>query len=118
MNTAPNTAPVETRERKNAARQARPVSPPVDIFQREHGFLIVADLPGVTPEALHVEYEPPALHLRAEAPELGVVYERRFELGSGIDPSTISAELKHGVLRITLENSAALRPRRIEVRGA
>jgi HSP20 family molecular chaperone IbpA len=110
-------ASVEKREHKAAPRNGRPVTPAVDIFQRDQGFLIVADLPGVTPESLRVEYEPPELHVRGEAPGLGVVYERRFELGSGIDPGAISAELKNGVLRISLEKSEALRPRRIAVRA-
>lgn len=115
-----NTATSETRARPAGQRvpAARQVVPPVDIFEREQGFLIVADVPGVTPERLRVEYEPPGLHVRAEVPEQGLVYERRFELGSAVDPGSISAELKDGVLRISLGKSDALRSRRIEVRAS
>lgn len=110
----------ETRDRQSAPRvpPARQVSPAVDIYERDQGFLIVADVPGVKADAVRVEFEPPELHVRAEVPERGVVYDRRFELGSGIDPSSISAELKDGVLSITLQKSDALRSRRIEVRAA
>jgi HSP20 family protein len=109
----------ETRERASAPRAATPrqVSPPVDIYERGHGFVIVADVPGVSPEALRVEFEPPELHLRGEVPERGMVYERRFELGSSIDPSTIDARLKDGVLTISLQKSDALRSRRIAVKA-
>lgn len=96
------------------------VSPAVDIFENTEGFLIVADLPGVLPEGLNVEYNPPELRVSGrtgEGPD-SLVYERRFELGSGIDPESIQADLSRGVLRIELKKSAALRPRRISVRAA
>jgi HSP20 family protein len=115
--TQSNRAPIE----KARANGARRVTPPVDIFENGDGFLIVADLPGVEPEGLQVEYNPPELWVRGQRAENGgeaFAYERRFELGSGIDPSSITAELKNGVLRIELKKSAALRPRRIAVRAA
>jgi HSP20 family protein len=99
---------------------ARRVSPPVDIFENPEGFLIVADLPGVEPEGLNVEYNPPELRVYAR-PVTGserMVYERRFELGSGIDSESIEANLTRGVLKIELKKSAALRPRRISVQAS
>jgi len=109
-------APVEaTRE-----SQGRRVTPAVDIFESGEGFLILADLPGVVPGATRVEFNPPELLVGGKTDALGgpVEYERRFELGSGVDPASISAELKHGVLKIELKKSAHLRPRRVEVRSA
>lgn len=105
--------------RASAARRA---VPQVDIFENSEGFLIVADLPGVEADALRVEYNPPELSVAARAyagsstGELS--YERRFELGSGVDPESISAELKQGVLRIGLKKVAAHKPRRIDVRAS
>lgn len=105
--------------RESRSRRAIPL---VDIFENAEGFLIVADLPGVEPSGLSVEYDPPELRVEAKAPAVGsaseVVYERRFELGSGIDPESIAAQLKDGVLRIELRKTAAHRPRRIDVRAA
>jgi len=102
-------------------RTAR-VSPSVDIFENTDGFLIVADLPGVEPDGLTVEYNPPELRVFGRPKEGSaaepLVFERRFELGSGIDPESIQAGLSRGVLRIELKKSAALRPRRIAVRAA
>jgi len=101
---------------------ARRVSPSVDIFENPEGFLIVADLPGVEPEGLSVEYNPPELRVFGRPSEGSSsearVFERRFELGSGIDPESIQADLSRGVLRIELKKSAALRPRRITVKAA
>jgi HSP20 family protein len=100
----------------------RRLTPPVDIYENAEGFLIVADLPGVAPDGVNIEYNPPELRvtgrIAGEASAPALVYERRFEIGSGIDPASIEAELKQGVLRVTAKKSAALRPRRIEVRAA
>jgi HSP20 family protein len=104
------------------AHGAQRVTPAVDIFENAEQFLIVADLPGVEPEALSVEYNPPELRVFAKPSESSgaepFVFERRFELGSGIDPESIQANLSRGLLRIELKKSGALRPRRIAVRAA
>lgn len=98
------------------APEARRVTPAVDIYENQDGFLILADLPGVEPSGLNVEFNPPELRVRGQG--TGLHYERRFELGSGVDATTTSAELKNGVLRIELKKSQAVRPRRIEVRAS
>jgi HSP20 family molecular chaperone IbpA len=100
------------------AAEPRRVTPAVDIFENAAGFVILADLPGVETNELSVEFNPPELRVSARPQNAPFVYERRFELGSGVDPTSTSAELKDGVLRIELKKSEALRPRRIEVRAA
>lgn len=99
---------------------ARRVSPPVDIFESGEGFVILADLPGVEPESLSVEYNPPELFVRAQTANTPapLLYERRFELGNGVDASKITAQLTRGVLRVELKKAAELRPRRISVSSA
>lgn len=98
------------------------VSPAVDIFENAEGFLIVADLPGVEAGGLTLEYNPPELRVSGRQGEGSgterASFSRRFELGSGIDPESIQANLSRGVLRIELKKSAARRPRRIDVRAA
>lgn len=106
----------EQAEPARATEQHR-VTPAVDIFENASGFLILADLPGVEPSGLSVEFNPPELRVNARPAQAPFVYERRFELGSGVDPISTSAELKDGVLRIELKKSEALRPRRIDVRS-
>jgi HSP20 family molecular chaperone IbpA len=100
----------------------RRLKPPVDIYETADGFSIVADLPGVESDAVSVEYNPPELHVTGrvagDASNPTLVYERRFELGSGIDPTSIEAELKQGVLRVVAKKSAQLKPRRIDVRAS
>ncbi|MGC4094166.1 MAG: Hsp20/alpha crystallin family protein [Polyangiaceae bacterium] len=98
--------------------EGRRVTPAVDIYENASGFLIVADVPGVEPSGLNVEFNPPELRVSGRPQSGGVVYERRFELGSGVDPSTTNAELKNGVLRIELKKTEAVKPRRIDVRAS
>ena len=44
-------------------------------------------------------------------------YRRAFRLGEGFDASQISAACRAGVLTIRVPRLAAVRPRKIEVRG-
>jgi HSP20 family molecular chaperone IbpA len=46
------------------------------------------------------------------------VYQRSFSLSREMDASRISAQLKDGVLTLTIPRSEAAKPRKIEVRTA
>jgi HSP20 family protein len=100
------------------------IAPPVDIFENKDEILILADLPGVTPEGLKVSLENDQLTINAQR-QLGpegrkgepVEYRRVFVVPHGIDADKIGANLQAGVLRLTLPKPAALKPRQIEVRA-
>ena len=97
------------------------VTPPVDIYENDKEYLLVADMPGVPPEAVSVELEANELRIRGAVQGTNgtpYVYRRAFQVGPGIDPSKIAAELKHGVLRVTAKKSDALKPRQIKVKAA
>jgi len=98
------------------------------VYENADELLVVADLPGITKEALNVNLDKNELRISARrAPPtdgkyLGVEYgdddfSRRFALPGGIDESKISAELKDGVLWLHLPKSEALKPRQIPVRA-
>lgn len=116
------------RERGNASeaaestRAGREVMPPVDIFENPDELLVVADMPGVEPEGLTVQLDPPELRIEGKSSftkesERTLYYVRRFQVGETIDPEGISAELRNGVLNIHLKKSSGYRPRRIDVRA-
>lgn len=103
------------------------VRPAVDIFETEENLTLVADLPGLAKEDLDINLERGILTLRGRvkggAPGKAVFrefalaeYFRQFQLPDEIDPDKTSAELKKGVLTLTLAKSAAAKPRRIEIR--
>lgn len=122
-------APVRA-ERADAERLA--VRPRVDVFENDAEYLVVADVPGVTKDALDVRFEEGELRLEARrraappAPDARLLAEeyraadfrRAFAMPEGVDADKIDAELANGVLKVHLPKSAARRPRRIEIRAS
>jgi HSP20 family molecular chaperone IbpA len=105
--------------------------PAVDIVETPEELLVLADMPGVTPEGLDIRLEGDVLTIsgrpKAEDYEglkpVHVEYSvggfhRRFTLGEAIDRDRIKAELKNGVLGLHLPKAERARARRIEVSAA
>jgi HSP20 family molecular chaperone IbpA len=105
------------------------VAPLCDVYENNEELLVVADVPGVTADALNINLDKGELSIFARrdvSPKdgtfLGVEYRdcdyrRRFAVPSGIDAAKISAELKDGVLWLHLPKSEAQKPRQIAVRA-
>lgn len=105
-------------------------SPRFDICEVAEELTLWGDMPGVRPEDLDIQFENRQLIIRGKvAPrhegreylmaEYGVGdFERTFTIGETIDAKGITAELQHGVLTLHLPKTAAVRPRRIEVKSA
>jgi HSP20 family protein len=122
----------EKREVPAPAERTRPgptFTPAVDIFETEGEITLVADIPGVKADNLHIDIRDNVLSLagEVEAPEgqgeVDVVreydtgkYLREFTLSEMIDQSKIEAELKEGVLRLTLPKVEAVSPRKVTVK--
>lgn len=109
-----------TRERE------RYVTPAVDIYEMPEGLVVMADLPGATPEHVDVRVDNNILTIRAAASHARsaeptyreyqlVNYFRQFELSDKVDQGKISADLKHGVLTLTLPKAEGAKPRKITV---
>lgn len=111
-------------------RGGRTYLPNVDIIEHDDKFLLLADLPGVKPEDLDIQYERGQLTIHGKVAqrqdperteyllrEYGVGdFYRSFEIGEGIDSNKIEAELRDGVLTLHLPKSQELRPRRIALK--
>ncbi|WP_429884813.1 Hsp20/alpha crystallin family protein [Geoalkalibacter halelectricus] len=103
------------------------VRPAVDIFETDENLTLVADLPGVAKEDLDINLERGILTIKGAvkggAPGKAVFreftlgnYFRQFQLPDEIDTEKTAAELKKGVLTLTMPKSAAAKPRRIEIK--
>ncbi|AKK25071.1 MULTISPECIES: Hsp20/alpha crystallin family protein [Pandoraea] len=105
------------------------LTPPVDIFEDSQGVTLWADLPGVTKDRLDVKVHDGTLYIEAEAvvpTPAGLRlqhaeirqphFARAFSLGADFDATKIDANLKDGVLKLTIPRRDEARPRRIEVR--
>jgi HSP20 family molecular chaperone IbpA len=116
-----------TASREGTRSQERYVTPPVDIYESGEGLIVKADLPGVAKENLDVRVENSLLTIygRPTRVALGdpihreyelVNFFRQFELNERVDQSKISADLKHGVLTLSLPKAEEAKPRKIDVR--
>jgi HSP20 family protein len=102
-------------------RPARELAPHVDIFENDSELLVVADVPGLDPHDIDVHVDLPEFRIEAKvqgSPDRPVVYARTFRVDERIDPESVKAEYKEGVLRVHLAKSAAFRPRRVAVQSS
>lgn len=121
----------EKHELTTPAEQTRPglvFSPNVDIFETDHDITVLADLPGIQADQLSIDLRDDVLTLSTDMPptngqdeepilveyDIGKYY-RQFTLSNVIDQSKIDAQLKDGVLRLTLPKVEKATPRTIAV---
>lgn len=95
----------------------------VDVRETENGYLLEADLPGVSKDDINLEIKDGMLVVSADMnahkkeKKDGYVYserrsghcERRFDL-EGIDQSAIAADYKDGVLMVRLPKQKEVKP--------
>jgi HSP20 family protein len=102
--------------------------PRVDILETDAGLVLIADMPGATPESVEIMLEHRQLTIRADvedhAPEgMSALYleyevgdwERSFTLSREFDMEKIEAALKDGVLTVTLPKAPEMEAKRIQV---
>ena len=103
-------------------------APLFDIYENKDELLLIADLPGVTTDHLKIQMDKneltvegvrtPARYDHVLVDESTVCdYRRTFIVPPGIDDKKIRAETKHGVLRLHLPKSEAVKPRQIQVKA-
>lgn len=123
----------EKQEVQRVAESTRNVPvyiPDVDIYETSDALVVVADIPGVSPENVDIDLRDDTLTIRAtvdtygkdEQPvlmeyEVGDYY-RQFTLGRLIDQSRIEASIKDGVLTLILPKVEKAKPRKIVVKTA
>ena len=121
----------EKQEVTSPVEQTRPglvFTPAVDIFETDQQITLMADMPGVATEAITIDLREGVLTISGEvkpweqAEETDVFiefevgkYYRQFALSEAIDQAKIDAQLKDGVLKLTLPKSAKAQPRKIAV---
>ena len=103
------------------------VFPEVNIFETKDGYILEAEMPGISKDGLEILLEGNELTLvghRHQAALGGAPlfrecqiadFRRKFELDPAIDSGKISAKIEQGVLTLTLPKSEKVQPRRITV---
>ena len=119
---------VTEKEKATRAVAERPfVAPDVNIYETDDGYVLQAEMPGVTKQGLEIMLEGNTLTFVGRRDEQategnvlyresrGANYRRVFELDPAIDSTKISAEMRQGVLTLTLPKAERVKPRKIQI---
>jgi HSP20 family protein len=103
--------------------------PPVNIWEDDDAYYVEAEIPGLSMEDLEIfVHEGDQLSIKGMRRASQVdgrwhrreraqgEFQRSFKLSDAVDVEKVEAELKQGVLTVTLPKSEAVKPRRIEVK--
>jgi len=112
-------------------REQPTMTPRVDVIEDATGITLLADLPGVSRDALEIHVEGDALTIEGQVStvtpqameatyaEVRIPrYRRMFTLSRELDGSRIEAQLKDGVLRLRIPKQDHAQPRRVQVKVA
>jgi HSP20 family protein len=118
----------EVEKKQESTVPARVFVPVTDIFETDQSLTVVLEMPGVARESVNVELADGVLTIEgridfAKYEGLQPVYTeynighyvRTFELSRDIQHDRISAELKDGVMTVTLPKAEKAKPRKIKV---
>ena len=106
--------------------------PAVDVLEQDEQFLIRADLPGVSADAIDINMEDGVLSLSGErqheseevkdglkrVERVSGKFYRRFSLPDTADADAIKAKSKDGILEISIPKQPKVQARRISVEAA
>lgn len=119
------------RQSQQGGREQPAMTPRVDVLEDATGITLIADLPGVSREALDIQVEGDSLAIEGqvspatpEAMEATYAevrvprFRRMFTLSRELDGSRIEAQLKDGVLRLRIPKQEHAQPRRVQVKVA
>lgn len=103
-------------------------TPPVDIFETADCYVVLAEVPGLSREDVHIQMHEGGITLSGARLERAAACEQyhRIERGHGsfsrtfrlpvpVDPDRVTADLKHGVLTVTCPKRSDGSTRRITI---
>jgi len=121
------TVQTDQRPKTEPRREPEYVLPEVNIFETKDGYVVEAEMPGVSKDGLEITLENNEITIMGHRKNDGVSgtplfrernvadYRRVFELDPAIDTSQIAAKMDQGVLTLTLLKSERVKPRKISV---
>lgn len=106
--------------------------PYVNVYANPDAITVTAELPGVSEGDLDLSVHRDTLSIRGERKDAGIEeakgYHRRerrigrfvrtLSLPYAVDPEQVEAEMKNGVLRLTLRRPESDKPKRIRVKAS
>ena len=102
---------------------------PLDVIEEDSGYKVVADVPGVSKESIDINFKGFNLAIKVTKPkdEEGnkqkylckerktIEWARTLTFGKDVDPDSISASLREGVLTITVNKLPIKEVKRITI---
>lgn len=116
-----------SRNDNGSATRTSYLTPLSNILETQDGYVLEAEMPGVTKEGLEITVENGELVIigrRNSEPVKGTPvyresrpldYRRVFELDPSIDTAKITAKIEQGVLKLHLPKADSVKPRKIAV---
>lgn len=102
--------------------RTRVATPRVDIYENEQEILLFLDVPGVAAPDVHLELDRSELTLSAVTstgnPFGPIRWTRTFLVPRGLAADGVKAELRDGVLRVSLPKGESAKRRTVEVISA
>ena len=109
--------------------------PALDVVEKRDAYLVIAELPGVNQSKVELSFEQNILTIRGEkdslldpskdgelrvyaAERVAGAFERSIRLPEFVDSERITAELRDGLLTVTVPKATAAQPRKIEIKPA
>lgn len=102
--------------------------PLVNLYQKEDKVLLIAEVPGMKTEEVELQVKDKLVTIKGEkklgysedikaihAERSDTKFERKFKLPFKIDHDKTQAELKDGVLMVTLERAETDKPHKIDI---
>ena len=121
-------AVLQREPRANQDRAEQFNTPEVNIYEQNEGYVLEAEMPGVTKDGLEItlegteititgrrNLEPLAGEPLLQESQPAASFRRVFELDPAIDTARIAARMDHGLLTLTLPKSERVKPRKIKV---
>ncbi len=104
-------------------------TPPVDLYETSAEYVLTAEVPGLTREQVEIHAEDNRIVIRGERNVSGDLpceqyhrierghgrFSRAFALPEAIDVEAVTADLKDGILTVTIPKAAARTSRRVTV---
>ena len=111
-----------------AVERPQTFAPRVTFEEREDAWVLRSELPGFSEKEIELSVTGSTVSLKVErkteakaegqAPTTAYRFERSFELPAKVDPEKVEADLKLGVLTVTLPKAAETRPKQITVKAS
>ncbi|MBO9308673.1 MAG: Hsp20/alpha crystallin family protein [Chloroflexi bacterium] len=107
----------------------RPMLLPIDAYMTDEALVLVADVPGLKPEDIHITFEGDTLTIRGEYKASNDTrnyllreravgkFERVLTINTPVDSNKIEADFENGLLTLKLPKAEAAKPKQITVRA-